>query len=130
MDPSIGAFITGIGSLVIAGVALYKAMKSTPKELRTSDANVADIYEDIATKSAEKALKLQTRVACLEEDLSKVQDQLRDRDMQIEDLKDWANRLVHQVSSLGGTSVGYIDRRNKPIIPPAPPVPPTKGPKK
>lgn len=58
---------------------------------------------DLSQAWAEFAAPLMQRLSCLEE---KVQEQ----DVEISDLRDWAERLVKQVIALGGTPVAFLRR--------------------
>jgi len=123
----IGLIVSSLVSLgSLAGVIV--ALKKVPHETKQTDAQTASIdaqtestdaetarkYLDIANLAAERALKLDERVKCLEKENADLRKSLRDMQITIDDsvvernsLKDWATRLTHQVISLNGKPVEY-----------------------
>jgi hypothetical protein len=116
----------GIGALITALIYVTKIRtekKASQAETRHIDAETSSLYQDIADRSAERSLKLDIRVAVLEalivkqskelqrlpileaivEKQAKELQRLREENA---DLRDWAERLVHQVQGLGGQPVG------------------------
>jgi len=116
----------GIGALITALIYVFKVKTENRKakaETEHTEADTASIYQDIADRSAERSLKLDIRVAVLEslivkqakelqrlpileaivEKQAKELQRLREENA---DLRDWAERLVHQVQGLGGQPVG------------------------
>jgi hypothetical protein len=63
-----------------------------------TEAETISLWQDIADRSANKALKLDTRVAVLE---ALVAEQAKE----LARFRDWAERLVKQVIELGGEPV-------------------------
>lgn len=111
----------GIGALITALIYVFKIRtekKATQAETRHIDAETSSLYQDIADRSAERSLKLDIRVNILEtlivkqtkelqrlpileaivEKQAKELQRLREENA---DLRDWAERLVHQVIGLG-----------------------------
>ena len=102
-------------ALVMAGIALageiYRWIKA-PHETKAldastenQDANTAEKYQTIANMAAERALKLEKRINELECEVAKLKEENRQYREENVDLRDWADRLVHQVKSLGGNPV-------------------------
>jgi regulator of replication initiation timing len=67
----------------------------------SQDADTAEKYLNIADIAAERALRLESRVKDLEQEV----DHLKQANSRLlkenGDLREWAERLVHQVQSLG-----------------------------
>ena len=99
------AIISVIGSLLAIVIALKKAPHET-KEIdshtENQDADTASKYQDIADRAAVRALGLEVRVNELECEVAKLKDENRRQHSENADLRDWAERLTHQVQSLGG----------------------------
>lgn len=104
--------ISTIISLTASMGALYIAYRKAPAEARhlsasagSSEADTAEKYRAIADRAADRALAVDQRLQQLEK-------QVIEQSLEIEDLKcenarlaHWADRLVHQVISLGGRPV-------------------------
>jgi len=91
----------GIGALVTALIYLFKARGEGRKIHANTDhteAETISLWQDIADRSANKALKLDTRVSVLEALVAKQAKELTR-------LRDWAERLVKQVIELGAEPV-------------------------
>jgi hypothetical protein len=94
----------GIGALITA--LIYVTKIRTEKRLANAgtnkvEAETASIYQDIADRSAERALKLDIRMSVLEKIVEKQAKELQRLREENADLRDWAERLVHQVIGLG-----------------------------
>jgi small-conductance mechanosensitive channel len=73
---NITEFVTLAGlitTLVLSIVAIYKAFRVTPKEVKITDAELSEKYEQLADKSLARAVRLQERVDNLEQ-AKEVQD--------------------------------------------------------
>jgi septal ring factor EnvC (AmiA/AmiB activator) len=110
--PSWIAFVSSL-------IALYMAIKKQPHEIRQLDANTdsadadtAEKYQRIANLAAERALGLERRLSQLENEkiqmaieLDKIKAELVAKNEEIATLRDWAERLVHQVQAFGEVPV-------------------------
>jgi hypothetical protein len=88
--------IVSFSALIGTGFGVYAAWKKTPSENRVSDSTAAERYEGMVVRQAD-------RIEALENKLIGYDDLKRD----LVDFKDWAERLCHQVISLGGTPVKF-----------------------
>jgi len=106
---------TEIASILVAIAAVLGALVTYRKyrpETRASEADTAAKYQQVADLAAERALKLDARVQQLEgqvaaqrELIDEQQQELHTLRCENDDLRDWAERLVSQVKSLGGDPV-------------------------
>ena len=98
---SILAVLVSLGTLLVVWRKMPHETREMDARADGQDAETAGKYLDIADRAAERALKLEKRVTELEAEVAELkalnENLLNDRD----DLKDWAERLVHQVKSLG-----------------------------
>jgi predicted RNase H-like nuclease (RuvC/YqgF family) len=97
----IGGLIMGMAAIITALIARFKA----PAERSQTQAGTAEIYDRIAQGAAMRALKLDERVDALEKENNILKSRIIRQEEMIADLRDWAERLAHQVQSLGGTAV-------------------------
>lgn len=91
----------GIGALITALIYVFKVRGEGRKihaDTDKTEAETISLWQNIADRSANKALKLDTRVAVLEALVAKQAKELTR-------LRDWAERLVKQVYELGGEPV-------------------------
>lgn len=120
----VSAIISVIGGIVSAAGAITMiivAIRKTPHETRGMDVQTFKKYEETLGDALERALKLGQRVTTLECEIDVLKASLVDRDKlvaesraTIDTLQDWANRLVHQVISLGGKPVSMrAQKRDK-----------------
>jgi len=101
-----GMFVTVIGALV----AVYSAranLNKTHAETTNEDAQASESYAAAARSFAEEVSKLRLEVKQL-----RIEMDARDKTIKILtvdklDLQDWAERLVHQVKSLGAEPVPF-----------------------
>ena len=113
------AIIVAIGAL-IGNVIMWRKLPHETKEIdaraESQDADTASKYQAIADKAAERALrleermeakvlKLECRVDELESEVAKLTEEINWQRTENSNLRDWAERLVHQVQSLGGEPV-------------------------
>lgn len=103
------SILTGIMGLLTALGALWVALKKRPSEIRVMDADAATKLSSAATSLVEP---LQKRIDALESDMAAACEQIDELEKKVKALKvengylvDWAQRLVHQVQSLGGHPV-------------------------
>jgi predicted RNase H-like nuclease (RuvC/YqgF family) len=97
----IAGLVMGMAAIITALIARYKA----PAERSQTQAGTAEIYDRIAQGAAVRALKLNERVDALEIENNLLKTRIIRQDEMIADLRDLADRLAHQVQSLGGTAV-------------------------
>ena len=102
------AIVAAVGALIGSVLAWRKTPHETKEiDSRTEgqDADTISKYQVIADRAAERALKLEKRVDDLECEVAKLKEENRQTREENLDLRDWADRLVHQVKSLGGDPV-------------------------
>lgn len=103
------ALIASFGALLGTGAGVYIAWRKTPAEKRQLDSGAAEKWEGIASRSAQRIATLEKRVDELEATIETIQradgEQIAQLEIERDELKSWAERLVHQVQSLGGQPV-------------------------
>ncbi|MDM7940146.1 MAG: hypothetical protein QUS07_07380 [Methanothrix sp.] len=119
--------ITGIASLVLVLVAIWKGWfegKNLQKTGENLSAELMSKYQEMVDSSLDRSLKLSSRLAELETsdrqktaEIQDLKEKDRQKDLKIQDLeqqlidwKDWAERLVAQVESLGVVPEEFISR--------------------
>ena len=98
---SIGEWIALVASFVAILVSLFK----TKPEIRALSGDSAESYSEAAKNYAEQVVKLQERLTKAEESLATVMGEINELRKENGDLRDWAERLTHQVKSLGAVPV-------------------------
>lgn len=118
---NIAAFIAALFSVSASAAAVIIALRKAPHEVRqlevgakNTEADVASKYQSIAEKAAERALKLDDRMLTLEKENELLRSEMNALKASNEDLREWADRLVHQVIGLGGTPVKIRVRAARP----------------
>ena len=101
--------IPWVVAITSALVAAYIAIRKTPAEVDNLASTTADKWQQIADRAAEKALKLDERVTEMEGELRCMREEN-------EDLRDWAERLVHQIRMLGQEPVKIRERKPRPRL--------------
>jgi DNA-directed RNA polymerase alpha subunit len=111
----ISAIISLIGGIVSIGsviTIIWVSIKKTPHETKSIDAEIMVKYAALVKEGTEQALQqnkgitdLEIEVKCLKKSLLDSEDLRTEQALTIDNLQDWADRLVHQVKSLGGTPV-------------------------
>lgn len=107
--------ITSIVSIVGAAMAIYAVWRKVPHEARGFDASAAEAFEKAATSAAERATRLEARIEKLEKLTSDQEARIETLECENEDLRDWIERLVHQVQSLGAVPVQIRKRGKKEV---------------
>lgn len=121
--------VTLVGAINVIGF-LYLAFRKYPFESRAMDATAARGFAE-ASKLSEEAAKMsatraetsrveleayrtgvESKIKELEGKIRSLEIGMAERDLVIEDLQDWAERLVYQVKSLGGEPVKIRKRKN------------------
>lgn len=108
--------LSGLLALILAVVAIGKGFyegKKIQKDASKAGADAITSYEQAADIAAERALKLTKRIKDLEDVVEAQGKELEELKDTLEDVQDWAERLVHQVQSLGGVPVKIRIRKKK-----------------
>lgn len=115
------AIIAAIPGTIIALIALKKSPAEAAKtdaESRKIQAETDDIHAQVADRWAEHVAELQEEVKGLRLDIAQVRrenekyrQELVERDLLIDDLRDWAARLVRQVEEAGKIPVKMRERK-------------------
>jgi hypothetical protein len=98
----------GIGALITALIYVLKVKtekRAVNAVTEKTEAETISIYQNIADRSAERALKLDIRITTLEALVQKQAAELQRLREENADLREWAERLVHQVQGLGAEPV-------------------------
>lgn len=104
--------ISNLAAIVLALVAVYVAWRKTPAERRDIEGSAADKFEQIAGRAALRIDTLEKRVDELERQLKDAKSRIGELEGENGDLRDWAERLVHQVRSLGQEPVKLLLKGN------------------
>jgi uncharacterized coiled-coil protein SlyX len=112
MDSSILTTLSSLMALLVAAGSMYIALKKAPVDTENTKVDTAQKYQLIADQAAERALKLDKRIVELEQkvDEQDVKIEAQEKEIiryqhEISDLRDWAERLVHQLQSVDITPV-------------------------
>lgn len=99
--------IAGIAGLILALIAVYKAVRLTPHEEAGTDADTVTKYEEAASKATDRVLRMEALLRNLEAELDRTKglldEQRRVNQKLVEQnaaLLDWSERLVHQLRSI------------------------------
>jgi len=98
---SIGEIIAIVGSVIAIALSILK----TKPEIRSINGETAESYSQAARNYADQVVDLQTRLSKAEQSLSVIMGEVNQLRKQNEDLREWAERLTHQVKSMGGEPV-------------------------
>ena len=96
------------------GTQMYLSRSNRKKlnaDANSEDASAIESYANATRTYAEEVKNLRTEVAELRNSLDERDAVIREQATHIEDLKDWADRLVHQVKSYGATPVPFRQRK-------------------
>lgn len=122
---------TGIASLILVLVAIWKGWFEGRNLQRTGENLSADLmskYQEMVDNSLDRGLHLSKRITELETaDRQKAEEirtlkerdiqkdkRIRDLEVDLSDMRDWAHRLVAQVESLGLTPEEFLSHRDDP----------------
>jgi len=104
--------VTDVVAVLTAIVLIYKAVTLTPVDRSLSEATAMEKMDALVTRAVERGLKLENRIDALEAEAGTLSAQVKERDKTIDtlvremaEIKEWAERLVHQVKALGGEPV-------------------------
>jgi chromosome segregation ATPase len=111
--------VVSVLSLIVSFALPYVAWRKLSHDIRqtdastdNTDADTAEKYQRIANLAAERALGLERRLTQLEDEkialavkVTTLETKLAAKDEEIATLRDWAERLVHQVQALGEVPV-------------------------
>lgn len=105
-------------SLVTGAGMLYIAIKKYPHETSETDSNAVKNYIEAIERTGKQLTEMQETQDKLRETQRRMQKEIDATKAELaevkrenSDLKDWAERLVFQVKSFGGTPVPF----NKPV---------------
>jgi hypothetical protein len=98
---SLGEWVAIIASLVAVGLSIVK----TKPEIRSINGETAESYSQAASNYAAQVVDLQTRLSKAEQGLAVVMGEVNELRKNNADLREWAERLTHQVKSMGGDPV-------------------------
>lgn len=108
---TVAALIAAIAALI----GVYITYRKLKPEKRVLDADAAQKYQEMLIKSAQREQELMTRVEALENKMEKLEQELRETKKALEDWKNYADRLAHQIRSRGLIPVPFsLDRKTKP----------------
>lgn len=94
-------------SVAVAVIAAIPGVLVWIGSRQKSNADTAATYQQIANRAAERALSLQSQITTLERRIDEQDEEMRKLMCERDDLQEWAERLVHQVQSLGGQPVTF-----------------------
>lgn len=108
--------LTGIVGVIGAIVAILLPIMKRPHEVMGMDASTAKTYAESARLSEERAREYcndleiyktaqEQKFALLEQKYDELKYELEKATAEIETLREWSERLVHQVQSLGAEPV-------------------------
>ena len=104
------SLVSMVVALIAAGTGIAMTRPNRNKALAEAEASNADAVKSYAMATATYALEVKT----LRDDVKTMHKELDERDsiirelrVQLDDLKDWVTRLVHQVKSLGKKPVPF-----------------------
>lgn len=114
--------IIGVAGVIGSIAAIVLALRKYPYESRNMDASAAKAYAEAAKSSADRAKEIadewdayrkqsETQIENLEKEVRELKISLKVRQEELENLRDWAERLVHQVQSLGAVPVAMKNRK-------------------
>ena len=102
------ALIAAVPGFILGAASLYLALRKAPVEIaktsadgEASRAEAAESYANATATYAKEVASLRTEVSDLRKKLDESDKLKQSLAWQVEDLMDWADRLVHQVKSLG-----------------------------
>lgn len=111
--------ITSLAALSGSAIAIWRSIKTAPAEIRNTDADAAESSAQAVTLYAKQVSDLKREIMEMEKahelsyqelkndnaDMRRRLDVLqKENDL----LRDWAQRLAHQVQALGGTPVAMV----------------------
>lgn len=116
----IASIILGLMSL---GWQAYRERQKLPGEVKASNGQASESYATAARMTAEENIELKKRLAEAEERLNAIEENTRalkklieDQAQIILDLREWAERLCHQIQSLGAIPVTFIKKTNGTVV--------------
>ena len=98
---SIGEIVAIIASIVAVALSIVK----TKPEIKAINGETAESYSQAASNYASQVVDLQTRLSKAEHSLATIMSEVNELRKNNADLREWAERLTHQVKSLGGDPV-------------------------
>ena len=115
-------FRSGIVGIISTITMIFIGLRKAPKEITQLDANAAKSYADAAESSARRAEqacreldeykeKTEGELKLLHDEIAIIKQEREELKLLVDDLQDWAERLVHQVKSLGGDPVKIRKRK-------------------
>lgn len=105
---NVSTSLADIAAVILAALALWKAFTTARPEAQklssdaqASEADAAESYANVAIKYADELRKLRDELSGLEGRMRAQEIELGKVRQENADLRDWAERLVFQVRSLG-----------------------------
>lgn len=98
---SVGEIIAILASIIAVALSILK----TKPEIRSINGETAESYSQAARNYADQVVDLQTRLSKAEHSLAAIMGEVNELRKNNADLREWAERLTHQVKSLGGDPV-------------------------
>jgi hypothetical protein len=105
-----GVSVGEVAALIVALISIGLSVLKTRPEIHNLTGDAAQSYSEAARNYAAQVVDLQTRLTRAEETISAHSAELSKMMAENADLRDWAERLVHQVRSLGGDPVKMRSR--------------------
>ena len=103
-----------LSAISAVGVIFLTALQVFKRPLRAKTQETFDIA-DAASKAVQAAVTgFEARINQLAEQVERLEKELRERDLLIEDLKEWAEKLVAQVKEAGKEPVSFTRKKTTP----------------
>ena len=105
MSEIVGLIIAAfIGALPgVAALIVQKRKRSA--DVTCAEADAAESYASATKTYAAEVVRLRNEMKDLRAELDETKKQVKEQDREIQDLRDWAERLVYQIKSLGAVPV-------------------------
>jgi predicted RNase H-like nuclease (RuvC/YqgF family) len=110
---AIMAALISLGSMLLVWRKMPHETREMDARTDSTEADTADKFMTIANRAAERVIVLENRVKELETEVAQLKDYNRQCHLEREDLKDWAERLVHQIQSMGVEPVKLRKRKSE-----------------
>lgn len=112
IDINAGAIDSSRDALEIVTMSTKQVLELR-REIADAECRMKADREALTAAYAQQIDELKTEASELKLEIKDVKDQLTERDRKLEELQDWAERLVHQVQSLGEIPVPLKPKKPK-----------------